>query len=85
MSSAEESVTIHGWTAVQRDPKVLLSGKAYIHKPSALLVEDIGFPSDDNLVARIQEYAKAKLAPPTFHHSMRVFYYGKQRFVVYSC
>lgn len=77
VETSEESVVFHGWTAVQRDPNVLLSGHPYIHKPPALLVADIKFPSDDNLVAKIQEYAKARLAPPTFHHSMRVFYYGK--------
>lgn len=75
--SSEESVPLHGWTAVPRDPKVLLSGSSYIHKPSALLVKDIYFPSDDGLVATIQEYAKAKLSPPTFHHSMRVYYFGE--------
>ncbi|KAJ4387077.1 hypothetical protein N0V93_007664 [Gnomoniopsis smithogilvyi] len=74
--SSDESVIFYGWTAVQRDPNVLLAGKSYIHKPIPLLVKDIKFPSDDSLVAKIQEYAKAKLALPTFHHSMRVFYYA---------
>lgn len=74
--SPKEPVALYGWTAVPRDPKTLLSGNPYIHKPSALSVKDIYFPSDDGLVATIQEYAKAKLSPPTFHHSMRVYYFG---------
>lgn len=77
---SDESVALYGWTAVARDPKILLLGNPYIHKPNALLINDIEFPSDDRLVAKIQEYVKAKFARSTFHHSMRVFYYGKPTF-----
>lgn len=77
MPSSVDSLALRGWTAVVRDPKVLLSGDSYINKPSPLLVKDIPFPSDDDLVAKVQEYAKAKLTPQTYNHSMRVFYFGE--------
>lgn len=75
--SCEETVALYGWTAVPRDPKVLLSGNLYIHRTNPLMVKDIYFPSDDGLVATIRKYAKAKLSLPTFHHSMRVYYFGQ--------
>lgn len=77
MSSVEDSLASHGWTAVSRNPNVLLAGKAYINEPSPLLVKDIDFPSDDGLVAKIQNYARGKLSLPTYHHSMRVFFFGE--------
>ncbi|ROW09778.1 hypothetical protein VMCG_02164 [Cytospora schulzeri] len=79
MSSSADSLALQGWTAVVRDPKVLLSGKPYINKPSPLLVKDIPFPSDDTLVVKVQEYARDKLTPQTYNHSMRVFYFGESR------
>lgn len=78
-------MALHGWTAVPRDTEALLSRRPYIHKPSALLVKDIYFPSDDGLVATIQGYAKAKLSPPTFHHSMRVYYFGEWLYYQHLC
>lgn len=74
--SSNDTVAVHGWTAVQRDPKVLLSGNEYINEPASILVKDIPFPSNETLVARVQDYAKEKLPLPTYHHSMRVFYFG---------
>lgn len=76
MASLQESVAIHGWTAVYRDPKALLLGKTYINEPISLSANDIYFPSDDGLVLKVQQYAKEKLPLPTYHHSMRVFYFG---------
>ncbi|RYP48476.1 hypothetical protein DL769_011197 [Monosporascus sp. CRB-8-3] len=66
----------HGWTAVPVDANAILNGKPYIHKPQPRLVTDIPFPSDDPVVAKIQAYAKAHLIPQTYHHSMRVYYWG---------
>lgn len=74
--NSEDLIAAHGWTAVPLDPQTLLSGKPYINRPEALLVKDIPFPSDDPLVAKVQEYAQSKLAPPTFNHSKRVYYLG---------
>lgn len=78
MSSATDTVALHGWTAVPRDAKVILAGKPYINKPESLLVKDIKFPSEDPVVASIQEYALEKLSPQTFNHSMRVYYFCRE-------
>lgn len=77
MSSSNDTVALHGWTAVPRDAKVILAGKPYIHKPESLLVKDIPFPSDDHIVAKVQEHALEKLSLQTYNHSMRVYYIGK--------
>jgi len=76
MASSYDSVAVHGWTSVPRDPKVLLSGKEYLHESKSLLVEDITFPSD-KLVLEVQKYAQQRLTPQTYNHSMRVYYFGK--------
>jgi len=76
MSRPADSTALHGWTPVPRDAKVLLSGKSFIHPPKSLLVENIRFPSDDALVVRVQEYAREKLRPQTYNHSMRVYYFA---------
>lgn len=82
---ANNDITIHGWTPVVRDHQTLLSGKPYINRPSALLVKDIQFPSDD-VVAKVREDAKEKLPAPTFNHSMRVFYFGMaEQLVIVTC
>lgn len=85
MATSVEDIALHGWTAVARDPQALLSGRSYINSPGPLLARDISFPSDDDLVVRVQEYAKDKLAPQTYNHSMRVFYFGKPAHVIKPC
>ncbi|KAG6366131.1 hypothetical protein INS49_000307 [Diaporthe citri] len=72
---ANNEIAIHGWTPVVRDHKALLAGKPYINRPTALLVKDIQFPSDD-IVAKVRKHAKENLPAPTFNHSMRVFYFA---------
>lgn len=79
MASSSDPITVHGWTAVPRDTSILLGGKEYIHKPEPLLIKDMKFPSEDPLVTRIQEYAREKLPPQTYNHSMRVYYFGIPR------
>jgi len=76
MSSTNDTVALHGWTAVPVDAKAILQGKPYLHKPGPILVKDITFPSDDPIVAKVHDYAKEKLPLPTFNHSMRVFYWS---------
>ena len=66
----------HGWTAVPRSFKTLLEGKPYLNEPTSLVVDDIPWPIDD-LVTRVQKYAKDELREETYNHSMRVFYFGK--------
>ena len=65
----------HGWTAVPRDFKELLQGKPYLKEPTALVVDDIPWPIDD-LVTKVQGYAKGDLREETYNHSMRVYYFG---------
>lgn len=72
---AADSITSHGWTAVPRDAAKILNGKPYLHEPKPLLVKDIKFPSDDPLVKNVQTYAQKELAPQTYNHSMRVYYF----------
>ncbi len=59
------------------DANAIFLGKPYLNKPEPLLFDDIKFPSDDTVVAKVQQYAKEKLPAKTFNHSMRVFYFGK--------
>ncbi|OTB02605.1 hypothetical protein M426DRAFT_74535 [Hypoxylon sp. CI-4A] len=72
----EATLSKHGWNAVPVDGNAILEGKPYLHKPSPLTVKDIPFPSDDPLVAKVQEYAKLHLTEQTYNHSMRVYHWG---------
>ncbi|KAL7624901.1 hypothetical protein AAE478_004115 [Parahypoxylon ruwenzoriense] len=74
-ASADDLVK-HGWNAVPVDANAILKGKPYINKPSVYSVKDTPFPSDDPIVAKVQEYAKDHLIEQTFNHSMRVYYWG---------
>lgn len=62
----------HGWTAVPRDFNTLLKDRK---EPSPLLVDDIPWPVED-LVTKVQKYAKDELREETYNHSMRVYYFG---------
>lgn len=75
-SNIDDPVVEHGWTAVPLDADAIFQGKPYLHEPTPVLVKDMHFPSDDPLVARIQQYAKEQLPLQTYNHSMRVFYWG---------
>jgi cyanamide hydratase len=70
-----DPITEHGWTAVPVDPETIFNGRPYLHKPAPVLAKDIHFPSDDPIVAKVQAYAKERLAPQAYNHSMRVFYW----------
>ena len=64
----------HGFTAVARDTKTLISGNInHISRP--IKIEDIPFPKTE-LIKKVQDYAKSKLGKETYNHSMRVYYYG---------
>ncbi|KAI1080730.1 hypothetical protein F5B20DRAFT_589109 [Whalleya microplaca] len=75
-AASADDIAKYGWTAVPRDVDAILNGRPYIHEPSPLRVDDIPFPSDDPVVAKVQEYAKTHLPAPTYNHSMRVYYWG---------
>lgn len=74
MSSSNDPVVEHGWTAVPVDIEATFKAKPYLYKPSPILIKDIPFPSDDPIVAKVQSYAKEKLKWQAYNHSMRVFY-----------
>ncbi|KAI9860350.1 MAG: hypothetical protein M1824_003125 [Vezdaea acicularis] len=73
---SSETINEYGFTAVSRDPDVLLSGKKNIKAPSPILVKDIPFPQTA-LALQVQAHAQKELPPKVYNHSMRVFYYGQ--------
>jgi cyanamide hydratase len=76
-AASADSIATHGWTAFPRDANVIFGDKPYLHKPPPMTADEIPFPSDDPLVAKVQQYAKEHLIEPTYNHSMRVYYFGK--------
>ncbi|KAL2127763.1 hypothetical protein VTI74DRAFT_10215 [Chaetomium olivicolor] len=75
-STIIDPIAEHGWTAVPANADAIFNGRPYLHKPTPVLAKDIKFPSDNAVVAKVQQYAKEHLQPQTFNHSMRVFYWG---------
>ncbi|KAI1256235.1 hypothetical protein MGN70_002398 [Eutypa lata] len=75
-AASVDDIAKHGWTAVPVDANAILKGRSYVHKPQPRLVSDMLFPSDDPVVAKVQDYAKKHLILQTYHHSMRVYYWG---------
>ncbi|KAK3955817.1 hypothetical protein QBC32DRAFT_16820 [Pseudoneurospora amorphoporcata] len=71
-----DTVALHGWTAVPVDVDAIFEGKPYLNEPTPVSLEDITWPSDDPIVAKVQEYAKEKLPIETYNHSMRVFHWA---------
>lgn len=74
---AINEVAQNGWTAVPVDAGKIFKNGPFINRPESLLASEIVFPSADPVVAEVQDYAKKHLQRQTFHHSMRVFYFGK--------
>jgi cyanamide hydratase len=72
---ASNEVSENGWTAVPVDAGAIFKGRPYINEPEAVTVNDVHFPSDDPIVAQVQEFAKKHLPRQTYNHSMRVFYF----------
>ena len=70
-----DPVKTHGWSAVPRDPSVLLDGKKNIKDPESHNVQGISVP-DTPLANAVHDYARRELNEQTFNHSMRVYYYG---------
>jgi len=73
-----QAIEKYGWTAVPRKVETLLQeshvSSAGLAKPIA--VSSIKIP-DSPLAIAVHKYAKKELPTETFHHSMRVFYYGQ--------
>ncbi|RGP70210.1 cyanamide hydratase [Fusarium sporotrichioides] len=74
MSSLE--IKANGWTAVPLNAKEILDTVGKLVEGPTYKVEDIQFPSNDKLVAEAQSFAKERLSPEAYNHSMRVFYWG---------
>ena len=74
MASGE--IAQNGWDAMPVDPSSFFKGKPFVNEPGPLLVSDINFPDEHSIVAKVRDFAKAKLPRQTFQHSMRVYYYG---------
>ena len=71
-----DPVKAYGWTAMPRKVETLLSTRTDVKPPAPVSVKDVSLP-DSPLAKAVHEYAKKELAPETFNHSMRVYYYGK--------
>jgi cyanamide hydratase len=73
-------VQANGWTAVPVDGKKIIDQLGGVKETAAIKLEEIHFPSDVPLVKEAQLFAKQKLSPEAFNHSMRVFYWGAFQF-----
>lgn len=69
------SIEKYGWTAVPHKISLLLSQSPSSGPAPGISIESIPLPSTP-LSKAVHEYAQRKLPIETFHHSMRVFYYG---------
>ncbi|KAL6228637.1 hypothetical protein BDW75DRAFT_251137 [Aspergillus navahoensis] len=74
----------NGWNAVPVDAGAIFTNLPFINSPTPISLEELKFPTEDPVVNKTAEYAKAVLDAETFNHSMRVYYYGmiiaKQQF-----
>lgn len=75
MSSSD--VKANGWTAVSVSAKAIIDSVGKLEKAPSYTVQDIEFPSGDALVSEAQAFAKARLSPEAYNHSMRVYYWGE--------
>ena len=66
----------HGWTSQPRDPAEALRIARGVKDPAPQAVASTSFPATPLSIA-VTTYAKKELSGPTFNHSMRVYYYGK--------
>lgn len=71
------AIEAYGWQAVPRKVESLLADSTASSSPAKpISVSSIKLP-DSELAVKVREYAEKELPIPTFHHSMRVYYYGK--------
>lgn len=69
-------IKANGWTAVPVSGKQIFQCQKEIGTPAPVAVKDIYFPSEIALVADAQAFAKKRLSPEAFNHSMRGSYWG---------
>ena len=65
----------YGFAAVPRSVSNLLDGKTNNVSPTPIVITDIPIPSS-TLATAVHDYARKALPKETYHHSMRVFFYG---------
>lgn len=68
-----DAFTKYGFTALPADQQKTAPNTT---KPNALDIEDLR-PPHTPLADRINEYVKMKLSSDTYHHSLRVYSYGR--------
>lgn len=73
---SNDEIKANGWTAVPVSGKLIFQSQKEIGTPAPVTVKDIYFPSEVALVADAQAFAKKRLSPEAFNHSMRVYYWG---------
>lgn len=78
-------VEANGWTAVPVSAKEIKDSIGQLGATQTYTIQDIVFPSDDKLVAEAQAFVKARLSQEAYNHSMRVFYWGKDRYLYWKC
>ncbi|KAG9579772.1 cyanamide hydratase, partial [Aureobasidium melanogenum] len=71
-----DEIKANGWTAVPVSGKQIFQSQKEIGTPAPVTIKDIYFPSEIALIAEAQAFAKKRLSPEAFNHSMRVFYWG---------
>ncbi|KAJ5199825.1 cyanamide hydratase [Penicillium cf. griseofulvum] len=80
----QQEIAANGWTSMPANAGAIFRDGPFINKPESLSLREIAFPFDDPTVTKTLQYAKEKLHPETFNHSMRVYFYGmaitKQQF-----
>jgi len=75
-TSPNPAIEAYGWEAVPRKVETLLSESTASSGPTKPTpVSSIKLP-DSELSVKVREYAQRELPIETFHHSMRVYYYG---------
>ncbi|KAG6368899.1 hypothetical protein INS49_003117 [Diaporthe citri] len=70
-------VKANGWTAVSVTAKAIVDSVGQLEKVLSYTVQDVEFPSGDTLVGEAQAFAKARLSPEAYNHSMHIYYWGE--------
>ncbi|CAG8958891.1 hypothetical protein HYFRA_00012888 [Hymenoscyphus fraxineus] len=74
-NAQDEATTLYGWTAVPRDLAALIQTSTSIRNPAPVYPTNT-LPIANPVSQKAFQHARASLPKPTFHHSLRVFYYG---------
>lgn len=75
-TSQNPAIEAYGWEAVPRKVETLLSESTASSSPAKPIAVSSTKLPDSELAVKVKEYAQKELPVETFHHSMRVYYYG---------